>query len=418
MVEINKSSVGRKTISVIGLGYVGLVTAVGFGLQGHRIIGIDIDKRKVECINKRICPLFEEGVDEAIKAIDIKATTDYADLLQSEVTFICVNTPSDGDGSMNGEFLRRAVKETAAVLECKDGEHLIVIRSTMVPGTTEELVIPLLNHNRVCVNPEFLKEGTALYDFQNPHRIIIGEKDRNDGDLLQAMYADFSCEVMRTNVRTAEMIKYASNAFLASKLSIINEIGNICKLLGIDVNEVAHGMGLDKRIGSQFLQAGVGFGGSCFPKDVHGLIAKAKAVGYCPRILEEVLRLNDEQPQRLLKILEKYLPIEGSTIGVLGLAFKPGTDDIREARSIVVVGELCKRNARVKAYDPQAVKNFKEIFPDIDYVTAQEALNADAVLILTEWAEFEELDYAGKTVIDGRGIKAALRAKIYEGICW
>ena len=271
------------------------------------------------------------------------------------------------------------------------------------------------------MNPEFLREGTALEDFMAPDRIIIGEDNRRQGDMLLGLYnctAD-SSHVLRTNFRTAEMIKYTSNAFLATKISFINEIGNICKKLGIDVYEVAKGMGYDKRISKDFLRAGVGFGGFCLPKDTAALVMHAKETGYTPKILQEVLQLNKEQPLRMLELLKIHIPsLKDKTIGILGLSFKPDSDDTRESRAVPIIEALLKEGARVRAYDPQAIPNFQKLFPQIEYSSAEEVLASDATLIITEWDEFNHLDYGNSIVIDGRKIEAAKRAKIYEGICW
>jgi len=319
---------------------------------------------------------------------------------------------------MNGSYLKAAITQLAEVLKKKSGHHLVVVRSTMTPGTMEQTVLPLLNGTGVCVNPEFLREGKALQDFQNPQRIVIGSRQKEDGDRLEALYAEYRCPVMRTDLKTAEMIKYASNAFLATKISFINEIGNICKELGVDVYQVAEGMGHDQRIGDKFLNAGIGFGGSCFPKDLKGLITRSRALGYDPRILDAVLRLNEHQPLRLVNYLEKHLSVSGKTIGLLGLAFKPGTDDIREAPAIAVVENLLRKGARLRAYDPESAANFRQLYPQIEYTTQERVLASDAVLIVTEWPEFEKLDYTGKIVIDGRNVKKAREARIYEGVCW
>ena len=223
---------------------------------------------------------------------------------------------------------------------------------------------------------------------------------------------------MRTHLKIAEMTKLASNAFLATKISFMNEIGNICKKLGIDVYEVAKGMGFDDRIGSKFLNAGVGFGGSCLPKDLGGLISKSRQIGYEPNLLQEVLNLNDEQALRLIELLKKHISLKDATVGILGLAFKPETDDVRDSRAIKIVQALLQEGAKVKAYDPMAMKNFKKLFPQIEYVTTDKVLNSDAIFIVTEWQEFSELDYTGKVVVDGRRIEKARGARIYDGICW
>ena len=298
-----------------------------------------------------------------------------------------------------------------------------MVRSTTVPGITEKVIIPILKNLGevgICVNPEFLREGTALEDFMTPSRIIVGENDKKAGDVLVNLYKDFGCPIVRTDFKTAEMIKQASNAFLATRISFINEIGNTCRELGIDVYEVAEGMGYDKRIGSDYLRAGIGFGGFCLPKDLSALVAEAKKLGYTPRVLDAVLRLNNEQPLRMLKLLKRHIPsLKGKTIGILGLAFKPGTDDVRKSKAIEIIEALLCEGAQVKVYDPRAMANFTKLFPNqIEYTTPEEVLAADAILILTEWDEFNKLDYKNKIVIDGRRIPKAKEARIYEGICW
>ena len=405
-------------VSVIGLGYVGLTTAVGLCLKGHRVVGIDNDAEKVRRISNGTPPIFEQGLSEVMSNTSFLATTEYGKALNTSITFLCVPTPCRPDGSLSTDCLKESVERLAKVLEGKEDSHVVVVRSTVAPGTTEEVVIPSIDNVAVCVNPEFSREGKALYDFLNPQRIIIGERDKESGDVLEALYSSFDSPILRTDLRTAEMIKYASNAFLATKISFINEIGNICKQLGIDIHKVAEGMGYDERIGNKFLKAGIGFGGSCLPKDTRALIAKSRAVGYEPKILPQVLELNDEQPSRMLELLKKHLPVKGKTIGILGLAFKPGTDDTRGARAINIVELLLEEGACIRAYDPQAMPNFRRQFPQIEYSSPDEVLRADAILILTEWDEFEKLDYSGKIVIDGRGISAARKARIYEGICW
>ncbi|MEM3401973.1 MAG: UDP-glucose/GDP-mannose dehydrogenase family protein [Candidatus Hadarchaeales archaeon] len=420
-------------ILVIGAGYVGLTTGVGFASLGHKVVCADIDKKKVDMLNQGKSPIYEEGLDELLKNVRSKklfsAVTDVqAAVKDAEIIFICVGTPSKKTGEIDLRYLLQAARSVGDALGKVDEYKIVVVKSTVVPGTTEEKVIPILEKSSgmkagkdfgICVNPEFLKEGSALKDFFHPDRIVIGELNPKSGNALARLYHNFKCPFIRTNLRTAEMIKYASNAFLAAKVSLINEIGNICKRLGIDVYEVAKGVGADPRISPHFLRAGIGFGGSCFPKDLKALIARAEELGYRPKILRSVIEVNERQPLRLLELLKKHIPnLRGKTIGVLGLSFKPGTDDIREAPSIKIVRELLKEGAKVKAYDPEAMENFRRLFPDIDYCNAKEVLKSDAVLILTEWEEFRRLDYRGKVVIDGRKIDEARKAKIYEGVCW
>jgi UDPglucose 6-dehydrogenase len=419
-------------ISVVGTGYVGLTTTVGFASRGHDVTCLDIDKKKVESLRAGRCPIYEPGLgellSEAIKAGRFRAESDPSCLAESDLIFICVGTPSKEDGSIDLTQLRQASEDIARNL---GGEYpVIVVKSTVVPGTTESTVIPTVERISgrkagkgfgVCVNPEFLREGRALEDFLHPDRVVVGELTRREGNMLERLYRDFGCPILRTNLRTAEMIKYASNAFLAARVSLINEIGNLCKLLGIDTKEVARGVGLDKRIGPHFLSSGIGFGGSCFPKDVKALIARGREMGYEMKILRAVLEVNEDQPLRLIPLLEKHLGrLEGKRIGVLGLAFKPDTDDVREAPSLKVVSHLLRMGAKVRAYDPKAADNFKKYFPNIEYcASARAVLDSDAVLILTEWQEFEKLDYSGKIVVDGRGVEAARKtAKAYEGVCW
>ena len=414
---------GKKTISVIGLGVVGLTTAVGFALKGHKVIGIDIDVEKVRQINEGTCPIYEEGLSSALKEVNLVATADHGRALDSDITFLCGGTPPKADGSIDLFFLEEPARQLRAVLKEKIGDHLVVVRSTVVPGTTEQVIVPVLNHNEkvgICVNPEFLREGTAVEDFIKPSRIVIGEKEEKWGDMLADIYKDYNAPILRTDFSTAEMIKQASNAYLAMRVSFINEIGNICKSMGMDVYEVAKGMGLDSRIGRDYLNAGIGFGGFCLPKDLSALISSAKDANYRARILEEVQRLNLNQPERMLTILKKHIQVlKGATIGILGLAFKPGTDDIRESKAIEIIHALQEEGAKVTAYDPQAMPNFRKVFPDsVKYMTADEVLKADAVLILTEWDDFNNLDYRGKIVIDGRRVPKAREARVYEGICW
>ena len=418
-------------ISVIGTGYVGLVTGACFAKLGNRVICVDIDRKKVDDINNARSPIYEEDLDELLTTYKdaITATTDYAHAISnSDVTFICVGTPSKSDGDLDLSFVKDASIEIGKHLKEKNEWHLVVVKSTVLPGTTNDTVLPLLEKysNKkagkdfgLAMNPEFLREGVAVKDFLQPDRIVIGCYDRKSKDVLKKLYHGFSCPLVETSPSAAEMIKYASNAFLATKISFINEIGNMCKRLGIDTYEVADGMGLDKRIGRPFLDSGIGWGGSCFPKDLDALIAWAKKTDI-PKILESVVDINDRQPLKLVDILKKHVPnLNGKTIGILGLAFKPNTDDIRNSRATPIVKRLLKEGAQIKAYDPKAIRCFKEIFPQITYVSsAKEVLNSDAVLIVTKWNEFTKLDYNGKVVIDGRKLKEAETARIYEGVCW
>lgn len=419
-------------LSVIGTGYVGLVTGACFAKLGHHVTCVDIDEEKIQKINDGIAPIFEEGLDSLLLTYKdkITATTDYSTALQkSDITFLCVGTPSLKNGNIDLSFVKESTKQIATVLKNKNNYHLVVVKSTVLPGTTQGVILPLLEQysNKkvgtdigLTMNPEFLKEGVAVQDFLQPDRIVIGAHDERSRITLRVLYKDFSCPIVETSLSAAEMIKYASNTFLATKISFINEIGNLCKKLGIDTYEVATGMGFDTRIGRPFLDSGIGWGGSCFPKDVDALIAWAKEIKEPAKIIESTKDVNTVQPLRLVKILQNHIPkLKGKTIGILGLSFKPNTDDIRDSRAIPIIKELLKNGARIKAYDPKAMENFKVLYPTIEYCSsAGEVLSADAILIVTKWKEFTTLNYQGKIVIDGRRIEQAKNAQIYDGVCW
>jgi UDPglucose 6-dehydrogenase len=418
--------------SIIGIGYVGLVTGTCLAEKGHNAIFVDIDLDKIDKINDSISPLFEKDLEKLLQKNKdrIRATDSYEQAIQnSDITFICVGTPSEKNGEIDLSFVKTAVKKTSSQLKKKDAYHTIVIKSTVVPGTTKEMILPLIEQESqrtvgvdvgLAMNPEFLKEGVAVDDFMNPDRIVIGHYDNRSKRLLDQLYNEFDCPIVYTTLTAAELIKYTSNAFLATKISFANEIGNICKKLNIDTDEIFKGVGLDPRINPHFFRSGIGFGGSCFPKDVKALIQKAKQLNLETYLLPAVMKVNDEQPKKMIELLKQHTSIENKSIGVLGLSFKPETDDIRESRSIAIVEALIKNNAKVIAYDPKATDHFKELFPQITYAdTADDILNADAILITVEWDEFNNLDYTNKMVIDGRKIaQAQKQAKIYDGICW
>ncbi len=413
-------------ISIIGAGYVGLVTGACLAKLANEVVFVDSNKERINMLKGRRCPIHEAGLDEILRAIPTEATCNLNDTIKdTDISFVCVGTDADDFSyATNLQHVKEVAEEIGKALS---HGHLVVIKSTVIPGTTENIIIPLLEkHGRragtdfnICTNPEFLREGIAVRDFLHPDRIVIGEMNKEGGDVLAELYRDFDCPILRFELRTAEMVKYASNAFLAARISLINEIGNICQRLGIDVYEAAEGMGYDERIGNKFLNAGIGFGGSCLPKDLKALIAKSREIGYEPKILEEILSLNDQQPLRMVELLKKHVPdLRNRAIGMLGLAFKANTDDIRESRAIRVVDALLKEEAKIKAYDPIAIENFKGLFPQIEYTSPEEVLESEAILILTDWEEFEHLDYKGRTVIDGRKTAKAREAKVYEGVCW
>jgi len=428
------------SISIIGTGYVGLVTGVCLAKLGNRVICVDIDKERVRKINKGISPIYEKNLDEllgeVLKKKRLEATTDLKYAVEnSDVSFICVGTPQGLLGYIDLKYVEQVSREIGAILKNKEDFHVVVVKSTVVPGTTEYKILPLIEKTSgkkackdfgIAMNPEFLREGNAIEDFMKPDRIVLGILDERTKQILFGIYKDFPCPIMVTDPKTAEMIKYATNSFLVTKISFINEIGNICKLLGIDVYEVAKGLALDHRISPYFLNAGIGFGGSCFPKDVKALIGKAKEVYYRPLLLNAALEVNEGQPLKLIELLEKKVgDLKSKDIVVLGLAFKPNTDDMREAPSIKIIHTLLNKGARVHATDPKAIENAKAILGKherlIFHETAENALkNGDIVLIVTEWDEYkkEEL-YRDKIVFDGRRIEEAKKyARYYEGVCW
>ncbi|HOK58247.1 MAG TPA: UDP-glucose/GDP-mannose dehydrogenase family protein [Methanothrix sp.] len=423
-------------ISVIGGGYVGLVSAVCFAELGHSVDLVEIDRAKCDAINAGHPPIYENGLEELLSAHagkNLHAYVEYDHIKYSDIIFICVGTPQGPDGHpdlsniiSSSESIGRALRDTDDTRY-----HVVVVKSTVPPGTTEKQVIPSVlrqsgkKNDKIgfAVNPEFLREGMAVWDFMNPDRIVIGCRENRVGDLVEAAYSGIKAPVIRTGIAAAEMIKYASNAFLATKISYANEIGNICKKLGIDVYEVMRAVGRDSRIGPAFLNAGTGFGGSCLPKDVSALIALAEDLGENPVLLKSVMHINKLQPLRLIDLLIKRVgDLDGKKISVLGLSFKENTDDVRESRSVVVIKELISRGARVSAYDPRANQSMKRILPEVDYCSsASESLtDADACLVMTEWPEFAHLDkefdlMKSRVIIEGRRI---LSCKDREGICW
>jgi len=373
--------------------------------------------------------IHEESLEELLKdtlnkGAFIPSTNVSEAVRTSDVLFVCVGTPSRDDGSIDLSQVEAASKAIGLALKGSDQYKVVVVKSTVVPGTTDDVVVPTLERFSgkkvgvefgVCMNPEFLREGRAVRDFLFPKEtgIIIGELDRRSGDVLFQVYEGFDAEILRTNIRVAEMIKYARNAYLAKDVSFANEIANICQGLGVDYLAVKRGLEMDRRIGrGRFLDAGAGFGGSCFPKDVRALVAKAKEIGVEPKMLKATLEVNDIQPYRLVALAREALgDLKGKRVAVLGLAFKPGTDDMREAPSIAVVDSLLKEGADVVAYDPEALARAKEIFEDrIAYGgSCKEALDqADACVIVTEWPEFSDPQVYramnGKVVVDGRRV--------------
>jgi UDPglucose 6-dehydrogenase len=339
--------------------------------------------------------------------------------VESDLTFICVGTPSEKDGSIDLNYIKSAASSIGRALRHKEKKHTVIVKSTVVPLTTEEIVLPILIKKSgwkreqlgVGMNPEFLKEGSAVKDAQEPDRIVIGSADRLSLRVMRSLYKEHKCPKLECNPRTAEFIKYASNSFLAAKISFVNEMANMCNSWGIDFKEVAEGMGMDSRISPLFLRAGAGFGGSCFPKDVKALAAAAKSDNVESKMLEATLEVNELQPQIIVQMAEERLGVlKGKKIAVLGLAFKPDTDDVRESRSEIVVKELMDKGAEVVGHDPEAMDNFKELIEVNTAPSVEEAVEkADCVILMTEWKEYTKINLkmlrnrmSGNVIIDGR----------------
>jgi len=422
-----------KRLSIVGIGYVGLSTAVGFAIKGYQVHALTHNSEKAQKINQGIPPFHEpdlqKNLQEAVNKKMLKCTAKDADMiLNTDITFIATGTPSKSDGSIELKYIKETAKEIGTKLRKKQSYHLVVVKSTVVPGTTERILKPIIEKSSgkqcgkdfgLCMNPEFLRQGAALQDTLNPDRVVIGEFDKRSGETLFNLYRDFygsDTPILRTSLSTAEMIKYASNAFLATKISFINTIANICEQVpNVDVKKVAEAMGLDKRIGKAFLNAGIGYGGSCFPKDVKALIAFSEEVGYEPILLKSTETVNQAQPNRVVQLCKNLLgDLNGKSIAILGLAFKPETDDMREARAIPIINKLLQEGAKVIVYDPVAIPTARTIFKEkIRYaVSAIDCLkNADCCILVTEWDEFKNLtsedfrkNMKKPILIDGRRI--------------
>ena len=430
-------------ISIVGSGYVGTTIAGCFADLGHDVTNIDVDEEIVSTLNAGESPIHEPGLGDLIgncAGTSLRATTDYEAIRDTEVTFLALPTPSNEDGSIDTTFIESAAKSVGEVLATKEDTHLVVVKSTVVPGTTEELIGPAIESSsgklagdcfHLAMNPEFLREGSAVKDFLEPHKVVLGTNTDEAREKLESVYeplqeqAEGTPPLFKTGIREAEMIKYANNAFLASKVSLINDIGNICKEFGVDTYEVAESIGLDDRISEKFLQSGVGWGGSCFPKDVDAIIAAAESVGYEPAMLSAAREVNDQQPQRLLSLLDSHVDVEGERVAVLGLSFKHGTDDVRNSRAIEIIEGLQDRNAKTVAYDPVATDNMRDVFPDIVYTSSAAEALADSVaaVLVTDWDEFAALDaefdeMESPIVIDGRRVIEKREGIEYEGLTW
>jgi len=411
-------------ISVMGAGYVGLVTGATLAETGNQVTCLDILEAKITELNQGKSPIFEPGLEkliqEGIRTGNLKGSTDIEDgIVESDLTFICVGTPSEKDGSIDLNYIKSAASSIGRALRHKEKKHTVIVKSTVVPLTTEEIVLPILVKKSgwkreqlgVGMNPEFLKEGSAVKDAQKPDRIVIGSADKLSLRVMRSLYKEYKCPKLECNPRTAEFIKYASNSFLAAKISFVNEMANMCNSWGIDFKEVAEGMGMDSRISPLFLRAGAGFGGSCFPKDVKALAAAAKSDNVESKMLKATLEVNELQPQIIVQMAEERLGVlKGKKIAILGLAFKPDTDDVRESRSEVVVKELMDKGAEVVGHDPEAMDNFKELIDVNTAPSIEETVEkADCVILMTEWKEYTKINLkmlrnrmSGNVIIDGR----------------
>lgn len=422
----------REPIAVIGAGYVGLVTAAGFAELGSEVWCVDIDAARIERLRASEVPIHEPGLQELLRrnAGALHFSTELGEALQhARLLFVAVGTPSTYSGDADLSAVH-AVVEAIPPSE----EHALVMKSTVPCGTGASLQRSFREQGKEGLGyvscPEFLREGSAVHDFMHPDRVVVGLEEGWAGEAVVELYAPLAAPIVRTDIASAEMVKLASNAFLATKISFINEIANVCEQTGADVVEVARGMGLDPRIGPRFLQAGIGYGGSCFPKDVDALKQLAGNTGYHFQLLTAVIEVNELQKRRVIAKLNKHLgDLAGRRVALLGLAFKPETDDMREASSLVLAARLHADGAQVSAYDPVAEEQARALVRGIDFAgSALEAVSgADAVVLVTEWPEFLALDWAqvaermrGDLIVDGRNAldPDAVRAAglAYEGV--
>jgi UDPglucose 6-dehydrogenase len=411
-----------KNITVVGVGYVGLVTGACFSDLGNRVVALDISEEKIANLNKGIMPIYEPGLAELVarnvQAGRLHFTTSYKEALKdAEFVFIAVGTPEGVDGEADLQYVRMAAETIAENMD----HPLIIINKSTVPVGTGDWVADIIRENQatpidfsVVSCPEFLREGSALSDFLTPDRTVLGSEDQEAAERVAQLHLPLRAPIVVTDLRTAEMIKYASNAFLATRISFINEIANICEALGADVKEVARGMGFDKRIGHHFLEAGVGYGGSCFPKDVKALAYMAQIHGKHPQLLQAVMEINAfQRKQAVLKLHEIIGELKGKTIALLGLAFKQNTDDMRDAPSISIAEYCQKQGATVRGYDPVAMNVAKHLLPFVEMAPDPYELvkGADAVIVVTPWNEFMQLDMLRlkgamrqPVMIDGRNL--------------
>jgi UDPglucose 6-dehydrogenase len=428
-----------RNITVIGVGYVGLVTGTCFADLGSNVCCLDVDEAKIKILKEGGLPIYEPGLEEMVRrnvhAGRLCFTTDYAEALrEAEFVFIAVGTPEGVDGEADLKYVRAAAETVARTMM----HPLIIVNKSTVPVGTGDWVADIVSATQpqpidfaVVSNPEFLREGSAILDFMNPDRVVLGSLKHDAAHQVAQLYLSLRAPIVITDLRTAEMIKYASNAFLATRISFINEIANICEQLGADVKEVAAGMGYDKRIGRYFLDAGMGYGGSCFPKDVKALAHMASIHGTHPQLLKAVMDINQYQRRQIILKLREVLgsKLRGKTVGLLGLAFKPNTDDMRESPASEVGRLLLQEGVQVKGYDPVAMPSTSRLLPDLQL--AQDpydlAAGCDAVIVCTEWNEFKHLDMARikeimrqPFIVDGRNLYEPEEMKrlgfVYRGV--
>jgi len=424
-------------IAIVGTGHVGLATAIAFAQWGHEVVGADVSEALVADLRAGKTTHYEPGLPGALGRSlatgRISFTTDVkAAALPADVVFLCVGTPPKKDGSIDLSYVRKAAQTLGRVIRSASGYKVVVVKSTVLPGTTEGIVRPALERSSgkkagtdfgLAVNPEFLREGSAVDDALHPDRIVIGAIDERSRRAVEAVYSSVQAPTMATNLRTAEMVKYATNAFLATKVSFANELANICDTFGgINVDDVVEGIGLDPRINPKFMKAGLGFGGSCFPKDVQAIVVAARSKRNPTRILSAVLGLNEAQPLRAVRLAEMALgSLRGRRVAILGLSFKGGSDDIRESRAIPLALALLRKGANVVGYDPVVREAFRKAVPrvEIAHDISSALAGADLCIVHNDWPQWRELagaDFQGmrrKIVIDGRRI---LNRKALDGV--
>lgn len=410
-------------ICVIGTGYVGLVTGTCFADLGNDVTCLDVDENRIGNLKKGVMPIYEPGLEELVtRNVDsgrLSFTTNYAEAVKgADFAFIAVGTPSGGDGEADLQYVRSAAESIADLVN----DPIVVVNKSTVPVGTGDWVTEIITKRRagkpldfmVVSNPEFLREGSAINDFMFPDRVVLGSSKPEPANAVATLYEPLRCPIMATDIRTAEMIKYASNAFLATKISFINEIANMCEEMGANVSEVSRGMGYDHRIGTHFIDAGLGWGGSCFPKDVKALAHMAVLHGTHPQLLQAVIEINRNQRRRVVLKLRRALgSLDDKVIGILGISFKPNTDDIRDAPSLEVIHLLQNEGAVIQVYDPQAMENAKKEVKRVKFCENpyQVADGADALILATEWNEFKQIDFKKihalmrqHIILDGRNL--------------